>query len=276
MQVKMDWLSFTAPVYAVSSDLDVFASNVMGGLLQLVGPDTFKAALDTEWKERKGGRAPYSYSHDLGQSGIVVFSNPRIGNVLVELSGKACDSVRSMGVFQELLARVQNRITRCDLACDIECSTLPSEFAPKEHYGTSKTYSSLNSQSGETVYLGSTASERYTRVYRYKVPHPRSHLLRVEFVFRRKVARAFVAELLVQGEQAVAAWAGNKEHFRHPIWKPTDEPDRFTAYARAEREAGKTVFWLITSVAPAFKRLVDEGVIEHPEEFLNSYFLRAT
>jgi hypothetical protein len=40
-----------------------------------------------------------------------------------------------------------------------------------------------------------------------------------------------------------------------------------------ERRGGGTVFWLIKSVAPAFQRLVREGVIREPGKFLNEYFL---
>lgn len=274
MDVKIDWLSFTVPIYASSGDLEQFATSVMGGLFNYVGQTVFDAIFNVEWGERKGGRAPYAYSHDIGKSGIVVFSSPKRGDVLIELSGKACDFIRYRDMQKKLLERVQNTVTRIDLACDMETSTKPNKFAPRANYSDKIAYSDLTSQSGQTVYIGSMKSERYTRVYRYKAPHPRHRLLRVEFVFRRKVARAVVGELLVQGEMAIAQFYGNKNKFNDDAWKPNDNAERFSVYERPEREAGKTVFWLISSVAPSFKRLVREGIISNPEDFLNTYFLQ--
>jgi len=272
MDTKVDWLSFTVPVQGGYEDVETFAQYLLGALWGTVGETIFDKCFQYEWKERKAGRAPYSHSHDVGETSIVVFSNPKRNDALVELSGKACEFVRSLGLLKSLIERVQTRVTRVDLATDIETKTKPTEFSPKEKYASTFTYSELNSRTGQTVYLGSINSERYTRVYRYAPPHPRAKYLRVEFVFRRKVARAICEEILVQGEAAVSAWAGNKAHFDHKDWKPTDTSESITTTSKQEWDAGRTIVWFKRQVAPAFRRLVSEGAIRDPELFLREVF----
>jgi hypothetical protein len=273
VNVIIDWLSFTVPIYAGVSNPEGFAVRVENGLYDMFGQDIVEQVFGGKWNERKGGRAPYSNSYDIAQSGAVVFLNPTVDHVLVELSGQACDRIRNMDLLSHILELSQNRITRLDLACDIETPTTPVEFAPEAQYATTTTYSAIRSKTGETVYIGSTASERYTRVYRYAPPHPRSRYLRVEFVFRRKVARTIAQEILVQGLMAVAAWSGDKTHFRHIAWSPTDQSDDIRPFAKQTMKQANTFYWLVNVVAPAFRTLVLKGDIPDPEAFIRNYFL---
>jgi len=273
MRVLVDWLSFTLPVQGSDGDLEDFASSVMHTLYKHLGEEIFENVLNTEWTERTGGRAPYSYSHDVGETGIVVFTNPKRRELLLEVGGKGCEYLRDKVLLTKTIANVQTTVTRIDLAVDIKTTTLPHVFVPETNYPATLSYSRLSSKSGETVYLGSQRSEKFTRIYRYKAPHPRHKLLRVEFVFRRKVARTVCAELLVQGAKAVAKWAGEKAKLLHSDWQPEDDHEEFFVFDRPDREAGKTTYWLIQSVAPAFKRLVREGVITKPLDFLQTYFM---
>lgn len=273
MHIKIDWLSFTIPVRLGVENGQGFAVNVENAFFDTFGKDITDQCFGGKWQERPHGRAPYSNSYDVLSSDAVAFINPRVENCLVEYSGKGCDKLRELGALETILETVKNRVTRLDLACDIETDVDPVDFAPKGQYATSATYSDMVSKTGKTVYVGSQASERYTRVYRYNAPHPRSKLLRVEFVFRRKVARAVAQKILDGNEAQVAAWAGDKANFHHASWLPSDAKADITAFPRPEREAGKTVFWLIKSVSPAFVRLVREGVIADPEQFLQQFFL---
>jgi len=245
----------------------------MHTLYSNLGKEIFDNVFNTQWKERSCGRAPYGYSHDVGATGIVVFTNPKRRELLVEVGGKGCEYLRDKVLLTKTIANVQTTVTRVDLAVDIETTTPPHVFVPETNYPTTFSYSKLSSQSGETVYLGSQHSEKFTRIYRYKAPHPRHKLLRVEFVFRRKVARAVCGEILVQGENAIAKWAGERAKLLHKDWKPEDDHEKFFVFERPEREAGKTTYWLIQSCAPAFKRLVKEGVIINPLDFLQTYFM---
>lgn len=273
MDAKIDWLSFTVPIYSGEGDLEKFASEVVGGLLAFVGEHCFHWMFDTQWMERKGGRAPYSYSHDIGSTGIVVFSNPKRNDVLIELSGKACDAIREAGIETELLNRVKDRATRLDVACDIETQVTPAEFAPKAQYADTKTYSEFNSKTGKTVYLGSMASERYTRVYRYAYPHPRHKCLRVEFVFRRKVARTIIEKILEFGQKEVALWAGDRENFLHPIWKNHDQQISIKTTTKQDWDTGRTLAWLLHQVRPAVTRVMQEMEVEDKEKFIAELFL---
>jgi len=273
MRILVDWLSFTLPVIGSDGDLEGFASNVVDTIYSHLGEEIFENVFNKQWIERSGGRAPYSYSHDVGTTGVVVFTNPKRRELLVEIGGQGCEYIRSQLLLHETIGAIQATVTRLDMAVDIETETLPNQFVPEANYPATFSYSKLSSQSGETVYLGSQHSEKFIRIYRYKAPHPRHKLLRVEFVFRRKVARAVCGEMLIQGEKAVAAWAGEKAKLLHPAWNLEDDHEKFFVYDRPEREAGKTTYWLIQSVAPAFKRLVREGIITDPLEFLQTYFM---
>jgi len=273
MRCEIDWLSFTVPIYAGVENAEGFAVAIENGLYDLFGQHIVKQIFGGKWEERKGGRAPYSNSYDCAGRGIVVFANPKINHILVEVSGTGCEYIRNTGLENGVLEMAQMRLSRLDMAVDIETDIKPSDFAPKAQYASTISYSELNSKTGQTVYLGSTTSERYTRVYRYFHPHPRSKFLRVEFVFRRKVARVIGQEILVQGRAAVAELCGRKARFTSPVWQPSDKADNFYTYSGSEREGGKTLFWLVNSVAPAFKRLVREGVIVDADKFLTSYFL---
>lgn len=273
MDVKIDWLSFTIPIYASNGDLGEFASSVLGGIYQAIGVECFDAIFKQKWDERKGGRAPYQYSHNIGKSGIVVFSSPKRNDVLIELSGKGCDFIRDLGLQQKLLESVKERVSRIDLAADMETDTLPIEFAPRKQYAATRSFSELRSKTGQTVYIGSMASERYTRVYRYAPPHPRHKYLRVEHVFRRKVARSVAQKILDDGEKAVADWASHKANFIHKSWVYGNREISLKTYSKNQLDAGKTIQWLKTQVRPAFRRLIEEGEIENPREFLMRVFL---
>jgi len=129
------------------------------------------------------------------------------------------------------------------------------------------------SETGETCYVGSQKSDRYARVYRYNEPHPRAHLLRIEHVFRKDYAK-LVAKQCVNADVAdVAAAAGKAFGWAHPVWDVQAIQDCDISLVGERRDDGKTVYWLVNSCAPAFKRLVETGGINDAEAFLTRYFL---
>jgi len=131
----------------------------------------------------------------------------------------------------------------------------------------------MNSDTGETCYIGSKQSERFARVYRYFPPHPRAHLLRVEMVFRRDYAKQVAATLVEHGVSSVAKSAGKVFGWAHPIWDVDSAVEVDISVTSPEKNAGKTVSWLVRSVAPAIQRLIADGTIRDPDAFFRTYFL---
>lgn len=273
MRHQIDWISFTLPIVNDSSTEEslnlAFEQAFLGGLGDEVG--THLAA--TRWTENEHGRAPYSASWSIADNGITVFWGEKRKEILVEISGKGCDYIRSVGLESKLLERVQGRLSRLDIATDIESDTKPSTFVAERTGRKASSIAHMESVTGETVYVGSRSSEQYARVYRYKEPHPRAALLRVECVFRRKYARTIASEILVQGLVSVVGVIGSRYGWAHSDWRVSADDSDIIKFPRPEREAGGTVFWLIKQAAPAFQRLVREGVIENPAQFLEQYFL---
>jgi len=228
------------------------------------------------WGEASKGRAPFSIKWQPKGMGITIFANPSLAYLLVEASGKGCDYLRQSGHDREIIRRVQSSVTRIDLATDLDTLHSPKEYVLKCTEMRVRSKAEMNSDQGETIYLGSPKSERFTRVYKYAEPHPRSELLRVEQVFRRKHARAIASALVEQGVDKVSEAAARAYHLDVSGWLDDDAKKGEVSFPKAERNMGGTTFWLIKQVAPAFRRLVRDGIITDPDAFLKQYFIDAT
>jgi len=172
-----------------------------------------------------------------------------------------------------VLARVSDRVTRIDIACDVETQTTPPQFIEAMVGKRMQSSGYQKSNRGETCYVGSQKSDRYARVYRYAPPHPRSNLLRIEHVFRKEYAKSVAAQAGSNGLASIAS--GCKKAFG---WGHSDFNVGAAAPAKLskighEKNMGGTVAWLVTSAAPAFKRLVADGTIKDAESFIRQYFL---
>lgn len=225
------------------------------------------------WEKKEHARAPYKDCWSLGTSGITIFASEMLRHFCVEISGDGCEKCITAGTLLPLLEKVQERVTRIDVACDIETGTRPPEFVAEVGKKRMRSSGYQKSPQGETCYVGSKTSDRYARVYRYEPPHPRAHLLRVEHVFRRKCAKSVAAAIVRNGTEAVGESAGEVFSWRHYDWKGGGVGKVDISSVGVERGGGGTVFWLVTQCAPAFKRMVDTGVIKDPEAFIASHFL---
>lgn len=262
----IDWLSFSLPVYApVKNEVDatVFAE------LAYYLPDLTANMIDWEWIETSG-RAPYDRSYTC--SGFRIFAGVGVPHIAIEVSGRGCKLMREMNMFFYVLSIVHDRVSRIDVALDIETDVAPSDFVDEGYSGRIRSVGRIKSDSGETVYVGSQKSDRYCRVYRYESPHERSHLLRIEYVFRRKEAKIVALEISKDGVASVAARANCTYKWEHGLMDELKDVSGLTASV-AHRTKAKTLRWLIKQVAPAFRGLVADGVIENPSEFLQVHFL---
>jgi len=279
VRTHIDWLTFTMTMrYNSQLSDDRELSQVYADTMEQTWLATFPAALlatafGGEWDKQERSRAPYTDAWNLKDAGITLFASPSLSHCCVEISGSGCERLISLGVIDPVLQCVHERVTRIDIASDIECNTRPPEFVSITSHERMRASGYQKSDSGETCYVGSQKSDRYARVYRYNDPHPRAHLLRIEHVFRRDYAKKVAGECLSADLASIADAAGRAFGWAHSDWKTGGNVDLDLSIVSPERNAGKTIYWLVNSVAPAFRRLCEDGTIRDPEAFIREYFL---
>ncbi len=279
MRTHVDWLTFTmAPEYGTYDNSNMttgedYATAIEQAWLATFDADCLGRAFGGEWEKLEKSRAPYSDAWASRDNGITLFAGISLNHCCVEISGQGCEILIQKGLLERVLLAVQERITRIDIASDIETSISPLTFVGSLKHDRMRSSGHQLSASGETCYVGSRKSERYARVYRYFEPHPRSAYLRVEHVFRGDYARNVGGAILHTGVDNVASAAGEAFGWAHDTWQPNATTQVDLSIVKAERTTGSTVYWLMKQVAPAFKRLCAEGVITDPEKFCRDYFI---
>jgi len=258
-------------VYRDESE-ESYAEAIETAFLQTFGVEMVQTAFGGKWSKGEKSRAPYTDVWMDAESGVSLYASPNLVHCCVEVSGSGCERLIQLGVMQGILGKCTDRITRIDVATDIETTTLPSEFVEQVSHERMRASGFQKSETGETCYVGSKKSDRYARVYRYYKPHPRSHLLRVEHVFRRKYAKVVASAILETSVEEAAAAAGKAFGWAHRVWEldKRDAPD--ISITSPERGSSNTVTWLVRSVAPAIRRLIADGTIRDPDVFFATYF----
>ena len=138
--------------------------------------------------------------------------------------------------------------------------------------GRMRSRTHISSDTGETVYIGSRKSEQFVRIYRYSQPHPRAHLLRVEYVARKKTAKAIAAKVLTDDLSSIYSWVVGK--FSLPDAVGSDYAASDVSLEVYHKDTSKTMLWLIKSVAPAMRRLIASGDLNLAEfilEYIQPY-----
>lgn len=280
-RILVDWYSFT-----LSFDHDVeqqdgwsLERNAFDTMIDFM-PRLFaflmgKVTKNGGWEVAEVVRRPYNIGVTYKGVSLYWSKSENVNHILFEASGQGCETLRSMALLDDIIIQTGDKCSRIDLAIDIETETKPSQFEKEITSGRFKARGYQTSDTGDTVYIGSRKSERYCRVYRYNPPHPRAKYLRTEFVFRKQNAKLFCQQFENSGGNlnALALGAGNVYGFEHQDWDLRGEEIELMSYT-PERRQGKTVRWLLTQVAPAFHKLVEDGVIENPVEFLAEHFLK--
>jgi len=273
MRTHIDWLTFTIPmIYKDESD-ESYANAIAAGFMDMFGKDLVALVFGGNWAKATRSRAPYTDTWSDEERGFSLYASPNLTHACIEISGSGCERLIRLGAMGATLQASAERITRIDIASDIETSTQPSEFVSIVAHERMRANGQQNSETGQTCYVGSKKSDRYARVYRYYKPHPRAHLLRIEHVFRRKYAKSVAAEILSTSLESVAAAAGKAFGWAHSDWQPEANEIADISIVAPERGAGSTVTWLVRSVAPAIRRLIEDGTIRDPQAFFEQYFL---
>lgn len=273
MRTHIDWLTFTITPQYIDGTHEGYSNALQGGLTDLFGELLANSAFGGKWERKERSRAPYTDAWQLPGAGITLFSSQNLTHACVEISGQGCEKLIEIDALNEVLTKCNERVTRIDIATDIETNVMPTEFVSFASHERMRASGYQKSETGETCYIGSQKSDRYARIYRYFAPHPRANLLRIECVFRRKYAKVVSAACINDGTEAVSNSAGVAFGFNHPTWKPSSAETADISIVAAERKMGKTVHWLVKSCAPAFRRLVQDGTIRNPKQFLEDYFM---
>lgn len=255
MDAKLDWVSFTYNWDNSDCESDLVAmGKVATALLDLLGEDGYGLLVGEGDITHEKGRKPYSCSVTNNQ-GWRVFFNHKINHALVEISGEGCQRIFTQAGGEYLLQLVKDRVTRVDIACDIECDVKPSDFVSHREPGRFKSFSHIVSDTGETCYIGSMSSNRYARVYRYNAPHPRAGLLRAEHVFRAEDAKKVIEYGFAHGLDDLVQQVTRVFGWSHPVWTYEPATERELTAHRVERTDAGTLKWLLEAVVPAVERM---------------------
>lgn len=273
MKTQVDWLAWTVllPSRAGQQSFHRFES-IAETIEQNVGTQIGTILAQAEWTEGKG-RAPYAHRWQAKEIGMSVFWSGRVDNALIEVSGQGMEYFRVVSLEAALFQAASERVTRLDIASDIETDLSPTDFLAAGYAERIKSRGSAISATGETQYVGSRQSERFARVYRYAPPSPRSHLLRVEHELKKEAARAVISYILAYGVEWAQESIGKTFDWKHEAWRPGDQSAFKIAAPREDRTLSKTELWLRLQAAPAFKKLVQQGIVTDPEAWLREVFL---
>lgn len=190
------------------------------------------------------------------------------GLILVEHTGQGCDQLRKAGKLDALIRCLDYKYTRIDVAMDIETDARPIDFCEKRSKRTERAFGIQKSDSGETVYVGSKKSDRTCKVYRYEPPHPRSHLLRIEYTYRGRQASEIQAVYMSgRSVEDIALMSGVRYGWTHPAYEAHGVTGKIAAW-RPDRKSGKTLRWMYAQCAPALVKLIEAGEISL-DEFVN-------
>lgn len=260
--MHVDWLSFTLKEYEeprTAMKLYEFAKIQ----LRKVSHEHEQLFYDGQGFDPCSSRPPYRVSISRDDQGARLYGASHTETLLYELSGKGCEPLRKDDLGPRIVGGIADSTTRIDFAVDITTGTSPSVFANKRSHERFRSIAYIKSHTGETVYIGSPKSDRFCRIYRYRSPNPRAHLLRVEYVFRRKLAKA--AAQSYAGSDNLSAFCsklGNTFGFVHPDWQPGSSTTERLSHPIVERHDADTISWLYKQVAPAMRRLMASGALD--------------
>lgn len=277
-RILIDWMSFSIPVKVQENKgSEIFGlhgqmmSMMHAALAQL--PDALRLSLALR---AVNPRAPFHYAFQCGDTSIRLSTSTVIDYVHIEFSGSGCEHLRSLGLEDVILSQWGHKLSRLDLAVDVECPLDPRVVSSQCENKRIKNRSEFESDTGITCYLGSTTSDRYCRVYRYRPPHERAHLLRLEFVHRDKVARELAKTILRYGRITCARIALESLKCTNKVISDLtnglERSGEISGYM-PERRTSNTVEWIKSQVVPALVRLEEDGEIEDSLEFIKNLVL---
>lgn len=259
--VKIDWLSISLPYSSiVSRDFDTDRLSIRPQIRDLY-PSITDWIMSYPDMIEGGGNRIFNRSLRSKLGGFHIFWNSNKNFSLIEIEGTGVQNLREQKLLKSILRQYSHLLTRIDIAEDFETICTPREFAEKRDGKRFTSHAEINSETGETCYVGSRSSDRFARIYRFASPHPRSHLLRCEFQLRDENAKSF-AELLQSHKLSELVLRLYKTFgIYHPLAITSAPQGKLLSAPRASK-MGATERWLFSQVLPACKKLIDDGNTE--------------
>jgi len=128
MRTHVDWLTFTMPMIYMGTDDNDYAMAIQAGFVDMFAQDLLASVFGGTWVKNERSRAPYTDSWHDPMGGISLFASPNLTHCCVEISGQGCERLLEMGTLNDVIKLAARRVTRIDIACDIETKTGPLEF----------------------------------------------------------------------------------------------------------------------------------------------------
>ena len=273
----MDWAAFTIPIMKTAEQPSPGAMRVRVGYAVEALADIIPAiVIHSESLIECTPQRPYRYAWQCPTMGYRVNADWMREEMLIVFNGSACEQLRKLdaSAINQVLLAVEHSGTRLDLATDIETQVDIQEVSNFKWSERITSTSIIKSGAGDTLYVGSRKSEAFARVYRYHEPHPRARLLRVEHELKKARARAVASVAAVHGIEVAQRSVAERFGYKHPtLMEAFSGRTVFIKTEEHKRTMAKTEIWLMTQCAPAFARLVKEGVIEDPKAWVERYML---
>lgn len=274
----LDWAAFTIPIDCTDEEPlpAAFKARVeksVDNLTRLL-PTILKYS--TENLTVTTSQRPYRTAYTCPVMGWIINCDTKRKEALIVFNGTACSQVRRLEekAQHELLLAVSETGTRLDLATDVETLMDLREIEVSGWTERISSTSFITSGTGDTLYVGSRKSEAFARIYRYRKPHPRAHLMRIEHELKKDRARAVALLAAKHGIDAAQISVAAKFDYKHPALQDVFSGHAYKIETEAhKRDKAKTEIWLMTQCAPAFQRLVKDGVIADPRAWVDKYLL---
>lgn len=268
----IDWYSFTLRYQHVLSSAEFALAQVSRSLESRLGVDAYEAIFNSDGKwELASGRTPYAMGWYNKLFGVWVWYGNQ-STALVEFTGRGTQTLRELDLLHNVVESTHEIATRIDVAIDLYSDITPREFVSAGYNKRISKSIIRDSKEGVTYEIGSRKSEKFCRVYRYNEPHPRSDAMRIEYECKKGQAKIVSRYWLAHGTAYVADMLTKSYKWLHEENPIMDNMVDAMPSDTSKRSSAKTLVWLITQVAPAFKRLVEEGTIQDPDEFIKTYF----
>lgn len=259
----IDWLSISIPLTQMYTSIIKDETGTVKRMYEARDRKMFNLMDSFGDMVESGGRAPFNRSYHSSKGGFTYYETDKKPYCLVEFTGKGCTNLYRVGWMDSILKDWHDRVTRLDIAVDMVTDIRPTLFAKgKGEHGKFKSESVVVSESGETVYIGSKSSNRYLRVYRYNEPHPRSNILRSEFVLRDDYGKQAAQQIsmgvslneIIKGLYHSFGWTDLSDIITGKRVLLTSTPK--------EVHQGKRERWLLTQVLPALREMGEGGNVE--------------
>lgn len=270
-RVIVDWISVTLPLYSIVSPKEIGEKFDMSGECRDMFPYISDWLLSFSDIKVCGGNRIFDQGVRSKAGGFHIFWNDTKRFSLIEFSGKGVHELRKSQLLMPLISMHRTHLTRIDVACDWLTDITPRDFSEIREKNRFVSHAEINSDTGETCYVGSKESDRFCRVYRYAAPHPRHEYLRAEFVMRKNNAKMFGELLQTHKLRELFGQLLNTFGYSHPLalGEVAEAPMKSAPRATSQ---GKTERWLFKQVLPALKKLIDNGSHDTIDLFMETVY----